>query len=76
MRGGRAGPHHGLHGVHGIHSHADAAGEAKRGPPPALDGARQDGEAEAGERSAAQAGAPVPDTAPKGLHVTQHPGEG
>lgn len=73
---GRARPHHGLHGLHGDRGHADPAGEAKRRPPPALDGAHQDGAAEAGEWSAAQAGAPVPYSAPQRLHVTHHPGEG
>lgn len=73
---GWASPHHGLHSLHGNHGHADPAGEAKCWPPPALDGAHQDGEAEAGEWSAAQAGDPVPYTAPKRFHTTQHPGEG
>ena len=61
---GRAGPHHGLHGLHGHRRHADPAGQAQHRPPAALDGAHEDGEAEAGERSAAQDGAPVPYTAP------------
>ncbi|TMS08896.1 Transcriptional activator GLI3 [Larimichthys crocea] len=44
----------------GNHGHADPAGEAKCRPPSALDGAHQDGEAEAGSCLGRQWGVPAP----------------
>lgn len=75
MREG-AGPCHGLYGLHRNRSHADLAGKARHWAPPALDGAHEDGEAEAGEWSAAQAGVPVTHTTPKRFDSAKHLGEG
>lgn len=69
-------PRHGLHGLHRNRSHADLAGEARHWPAPALDGTHEDGEAEAGERSAAQAWVSVPHTTSKRFGSAKHPGEG